>query len=763
MLPKLPFFSKKEPIDKSRVYLPDRREFLKISSLIGGGFLLGVNFQCAGPKGETRTFAPNAYLRIASDNTVTIIAHRSEMGTGIRTTLPMVLADELGADWKAVRIEQAVGDEATYGDQNTDGSYSIRMFFEPMRRAGATARHMLRQAAAEQWDLDVSGCDTRDGMVIHESSGQQIPFGDLVERLQQLSIPEEESLTLRSLSDYTLVGKDVPIYDIQEITQGKARFGADLDLPGQQIAVILRSPVVGATIRSYNEEKALQVPGVTQVIKIAGNGLHPGLNKPLEGLAVLADHTWAAMKGREALEVDWDLGDNRDYQCATQMEAMIASTQQEGRLRREKGSIKTAFAGGGKTFENTYRAPYYAHATIEPPAALADYKDDGSIVIWAPTQHPQWARDSVAEALDMDVSRVTVHVTLLGGGFGRKSKPDFVVEAALLSKAIQKPVRVQWTREDDLHHDFYHSHSAQRIKAQLDGSGKLVAWNHHTVFPAIGGTSNAEELHPSDGEMGLGCTDFPYDVPNIRIESHEARAHTRVGWLRSVSNIHHAFAICTMLDEIAEDRRMDPVDYVLSLLGEDRKLSFAEEMKGSYPNYGEAIEEYPWDTARMKAVIRRVAAEAGWEEAINQGKTLGFAAHKSFLTYVACVVEVAEDASGNLIIPEVHYAVDCGIPVNTDRIRSQFEGGAQFATSLALSSAIRFENGQVIQNNFDGYQIIRMPEAPKKIYTHIIESTEKPTGVGEPPVPPFIPALCNALYKLKGKRIYELPIKEGFA
>lgn len=762
MIPKLPFLSKKVPADKSKLFIPGRREFLKLSSLIGGGFVLGVNFQCSGPKGETVTFAPNAYLSIGSDNIVTIIAHRSEMGTGIRTTLPMIVADELGADWEAVKIQQAVGDEATYGDQNTDGSYSIRMFFEPMRRAGATARHMLVVAAAQEWNVDASGCDTRDGMVVHEASGQKVPFGDLVEQLQQMPIPEAESLTLRKLSDYKLVGRPVPIYDVKDITEGKALFGADVDLPGQQIAVILRSPVVGGKIRSYNEENALQVPGVTKVIQISGNGAHPGLNKPLEGLAVIADHTWAAMKGREVLEVDWELGENQDYQCATQMEAMIESTLQEGRLRRERGDVKKAFSSGGRTLENTYRAPYYAHATIEPPTALANYKEDGSIEIWAPTQHPQWARDSVAEALEMDASQVTVNVTLLGGGFGRKSKPDYVVEAALLSKAIQKPVRVQWTREDDIHHDFYHSHSAQRIKASLDAGGKLVAWNHHTVFPAIGGTSSADELHPSDGEMGLGCTDFPYEVPNIRIESHEAKAHTRVGWLRSVSNIHHAFAICSMLDEIAEDQGMDPVAYVLSQLGEDRKLSFSEEMKGAYPNYGEAIEEYPWDTARMKKVIERVAQEAGWGSAEKEGKTLGFAAHKSFLTYVACIVEVTEDESGNLIIPEVHYAVDCGIPVNTDRIRSQFEGGAQFATSLALSSAIQFENGRVIQNNFDGYQIIRMPQAPKKIFTHIIESTEKPTGVGEPPVPPFIPALCNALYKLKGKRIYELPVKEAF-
>lgn len=762
-MPKFPFLPSKTKENKSKVFIPSRRDFLKLSALTTSGFFLGVNFQCSGPKGETVVFAPSVYLNIDSDNQVTLIAHRSEMGTGIRTSLPMILADELGADWSKVKIVQAVGDEEKYGDQNTDGSYSIRMYYEPMRMAGATARHMLIKAASEKWDVDPSTCHTENGQVLHRESGKKVNFGDLVSDLQSMEVPAVDEIEMKPFADYKLIGKAVAIYDVKDITKGTAVFGADMDLPDMQVAVIKRSPVVGGKVVSYKEKKALEIPGVNQVIKIEGFGSHPGLNRPLEGLAVLADNTWAAIKGRDALEVEWDHGENKDYQCGTQMEAMIESTKGEGKPRREKGNFKTASNSASRVFENTYKAPFYAHSTIEPPTALAHYKGDDSIEIWAPTQHPQWARDSVAEALEMDTANVTVNVTLLGGGFGRKSKPDFVVEAALLSKAIHKPVRVQWTREDDIHHDFYHSHSAQRIIATLDGEGKLSGWNHHTVFPAIGGTSSAEDLHPSDGEMGLGCTDFPYAVPNIRIESHESKAHTRVGWLRSVSNIHHAFAISTMLDEIAEAKGMDPVDYIQELLGPDKQLSFQEEMAGTYPNYGEAIEEFPWDTARMKKVVERVAREANWKNAIQEGKTIGFAAHKSFLTYVACTVEVAKDSNGKVTIPEVHYAVDCGIGVNPDRIRSQFEGGAQFATSLALTSAINFENGQVKQNNFDSYQIIRMPQAPKKIHTHIIESMEKPTGVGEPPVPPFIPALCNALYKLNGKRIYELPVKEAFA
>ena len=758
MIPKFPFLKNRETENKSKIFIPSRREFLKISTLASGGFLLGVNFQCSGPKGELVTFAPNVYLNIDSDNQVTIIAHRSEMGTGIRTSLPMIVADELGADWSKVKIVQAEGDEEKYGDQNTDGSYSVRMFYEPMRKAGATARHMLIAAAAEKWGVAASECTTDNGQVV-SSSGKKINFGDLVEALKDKEAPDAASITLKEFSSYKLIGKDIAIYDNKAIATGKAVFGADIDLPNMQIAVVRRSPVIGAKVVSFNDEKTLAVPGVNKVVKIDGAGIPPGLDKPLEGVAVIADNTWAAIKGREALEIEWDLGENQNYSSAKQLDEMLKSTSGDGKVRRERGNFNSARQSAGKVIERTYLAPFYAHATLEPPAAIADFKADGSCEIWAPTQHPQWARQAVATGLGTEVDKVKVNVTLLGGGFGRKSKPDFVVEAALLSKAAGLPVRVQWTREDDLHHDFYHSHSAQRIKATLDKNGNFSGWNHHTVFPAIGATGNPDELHPSDGELGLGCIDFPFEVPNIRIETHESKAHTRIGWLRSVSNIHHSFAINCMLDEIAESKGMDPADFILSILAENKNLDFAGELKADFGNYGEPLEQFPWNTKRLRGVIERVVKEADWKKMVAEGKAVGFAVHKSFLTYVACIVHVEKGSNGEIMIPEVYYAVDCGIGVNTDRIKSQFEGGAQFATSLTMTSAITFENGKVQQNNFDGYQIIRMPQAPKKTHIHIVESMEKPTGVGEPPVPPYIPALCNAIYKLTGKRIYQLPFK----
>ena len=755
----IPNIKIKNPEDQSKIFVPSRRDFLKISSLATGGFLLGVNFQCSGPKGEPITFAPNVYISINSNNEVILVAHRSEMGTGIRTSLPMILADELGADWKKVKIIQAEGDEDKYGNQNTDGSFSVRMFFEPMRKAGATARQMLIQAAANKWGVDSSECTTENSQVLLTGSNKKVDFGDLVEAIQTMELPDASTVKLKELSEYKLIGTDVPIYDAKAIVSGQATFGADVDLPSMQIAVIARSPVVGAKILSYDDAAALTIPGVSQVIKIDGAGISLGFDKPLEGLAVLASNTWAAKKGRDALVIEWDLGPNQTYSSATQLQKMANSTLKNGKISRERGNFNSAKSSAVKVLDRTYLAPYYAHATMEPPAVIADYREDGSVEIWAPTQHPQWAKGAVAGALGLELPKVKVNVTLLGGGFGRKSKPDFVVEAALLSKAAKTPVRVQWTREDDIQHDFYHSHSAQRIVATLDSSNKLTGWNHHTVFPAIGATGNAAELHPSNMELELGCRDFPYEVPHIRIETHESEAHTRIGWLRSVSNIHHAFAIHTMMDEIAEARGLDPIENALDLFGEDKNLTFEGEMEGDFGNYGEKLEDFPWNTGRMKKVIQDVASKSNWKDKRDAGKFVGFAAHKSFLTYVACVVVVEKDPNGKLTIPEVHYSVDCGVGINTDRIKSQFEGGAQFATSLAMTSAITFENGQVVQNNFDTYQIIRMPQSPKKIHVHILPSTEKPTGVGEPPVPPYLPALANAIFKMNGKRIYELPFK----
>ena len=755
-----PFKRDKHTAHRSEVFDASRRDFLKTSGLVAGGLVLGVSFfSCDSNGKKVGVFAPNVYLNIDASGQVTIIAHRSEMGQGIRTSLPLVVADELGADWRKVRVVQAEGDEEKYGDQNTDGSYSVRMFFEPMRRAGATARLMLVRAAAQQWGVATDECDTENSNVVHRSSGKAIGFGDLAMAAEKLPVPTADEIVLKDRSQFNIIGKETPIIDLHDIVTGKAVFGIDAEVEGTKIAVISRCPVVGGSVRSVNDQKARAVPGVVDVITIAGAGLPATLSRPLAGVAVIADNTWAAIKGRDLLEIEWDLGPNATYNSAERLEQLAQEMKNDGAVRRSRGNFAAAAASAQKVIDNTYLTPYLAHATMEPPAALAVVKD-GMCEVWACTQNPQGARNAVAEEISMPVENVKMNVTLLGGGFGRKSKPDFILEAAVLAKETGMPIKVQWTREDDIHHDYYHASSAQRIVATIDGNNKLSGWNHHIAYPSISATSDNSVLQASDGELGQGATDFPYDVPNIQVETHDASTHVRVGWLRSVRNIPQVFAIGTMMDEIAEARGVDPIEQALELLGADRNITFQEELQGgTYGNYGEDIAVYPWETARMKQVIERVATESGWEtRQLPRGSALGFAAHRSFLTYVACVVEVAVDGGNKITIPNVYYAVDCGTGVNIDRIKSQFEGGAQFSASLALKSKITVKDGQVEQRNFDGYQLVRMSEAPGQIHVHIIESEAKPTGVGEPPVPPFTPALSNAIYAATGKRSYRLPI-----
>ncbi|MBO9611261.1 MAG: xanthine dehydrogenase family protein molybdopterin-binding subunit [Dyadobacter sp.] len=754
------FTQKKQDAVSSEVFKASRRDFLKTGGMLAGGFVLGINlFSCDEKGKKVAAFAPNVYLKISSSNEISIIAHRSEMGQGIRTSLPLVLADELGADWSKVQIVQAEGDEKKYGNQNTDGSFSIRMFYKPMREVGAIAKTMLLQAAAKKWQVPETECDTENSQVVHKNSDKKLNFGDLVAEASQLPVPAVKDVQLKSRDKFQIIGKETPIVDLPAIVNGQAVFGIDAAVEGMKVAVIKRCPAAGGSVKSFTDEKARSIPGVLKVVQIKGAGLPATLNKPLAGVAVIAENTWAAIKGRDLLDVVWDLGPNASYDSAEEIKQLVKEVSQpKGTPRRSRGDFDSQKMSAKKVIERTYIAPHLAHATMEPPCALAVFKD-GSCEIWACTQNPQGARDVVAEVLGIPVDKVKINVTLLGGGFGRKSKPDFIVEAAMLAKETGNPVKVQWTREDDIHHDYFHALSVQRIVATIDKDNKLSGWNQHIAYPSISATSDTKVVQPDDGEMMLGAVDLPYDIPAIRIETHDAPSHLRVGWLRSVRNIPQVFASATMLDEVAEARGMDPVAQALELLGADRNITFNQEIvKGTYPNYGEDIAAYPWETRRMKAVIERVAKEAGWGRKLPKGSGLGFAAHKSFLTYVACIVEVKVGAGGKVTIPSVHYAVDCGTAVNIDRIKSQFEGGAQFAASLALKSAITFKEGRVEQNNFDTYQIIRMPESPKEIHVHIIDSDAKPTGVGEPPVPPFTPALCNAIYKATGKRIYNLPV-----
>lgn len=747
----------KNSIEKSIIKKIDRRGFLKTSSIASTGLILGLHVSCTSKIGvEDRpaaSFKPNVYLTINEKGEITILAHRVEMGQGIRTALPTILADELEADWEKVTISQALADEK-YGDQNTDGSYSVRMFYTPLRKVGATARLMLEQAAANQWKVDVSECKAKNSEVIHEASGKKLDFGALAGDASKLPLPAEKDIKLKDESEFKLIGKSTPIVDLKDIIQGKAKYGIDTDLPGMKYAVIARPPVAGGKVASYNADKTLKVPGVIRVEEIESPGFPVAFTLPAGGIAVIAENTWAAIKGRDALEIKWDDGENASFNTQSYLKELEEGALSRGIVKRDNGDVDESIKSATKVLEATYILPHLSHAPMETPNALAYFKE-GKCEVWAPAQHPQLTRKVVADGLKLGLEDVTMNITLLGGGFGRKSKPDFVVEAAVLSQKCQMPIKLTWTREDDLHHDFLHSCSAQYLKVGIDDNNKVTTWNHRSVYPPIDIHFNPKAEIPAMWELSLGLLDMPYDVPNVRCETNKTKARSRTGWLRSVSHIQHAFAVCSMADEIAYARKMDPVENLLDLIGPDRNIEFDKLIDG-YPNANEPIADFPWESARMKNVVNLVAEKSGWGKSMPIGSGMGIATHKNHLTYVACVIEVKVE-NGKISIPEIHYAVDCGTIISIDRVKSQFEGGAIYALSGVLGE-ITFKNGQVEQNNFDTFRVARMGDAPTKINVHLVKNNEKPTGVGEPPVPTIAPALCNAIFAATGKRLRKLPI-----
>jgi isoquinoline 1-oxidoreductase subunit beta len=701
-------------------------------------------------------FNPSVFLTIDDAGLVTIVAHRSEMGQGIRSTLAMAVADELGADWSRVRIVQAEGDEKKYGSQNTDGSHSVRDFLVPLREVGATARLMLETAAARQWNVPVSQVSTRSHEVVHTSSGRVLGFGALAATAGTLPVPAKEQVRLKPLSSLTRLGKDIPPADAMVMTTGAAVFGYDVRVPGMKIAVIARPPVWGGRVAALDSAEAMKTPGVERIVTLDTTP-PPSAFRQLGGVAVIARNTWAALQGRERLRITWEDGPNASYDSTTYRTALEASSKAPGRVVRNEGDVDGALKTAARRVTADYYVPHLAHAPMEPPAAVASVTG-GACEVWACTQHPQGMRDEVSRALGVPVEQVTVHVTFLGGGFGRKSKPDFAVEAALLSREVGAPVKVVWTREDEIQHGYYHAVAAQHLEAGLDGDGRVVAWLHRSAFPSIGGTF-APAKGPGDGEMQLGAVDVPWDVPNLRCEACDAPVHVRIGWFRAVCNIQHAFAAHAFVDELAHAAGRDPKEFLLQLVGPDRHV---DPTKGGVKewNYGQPAEKFPLDTARLRHVIELAAGKAGWGRTLPKGRGLGIAAHRSFLTYVATVVEVEVAADGTLAVPAVWSAIDCGFPANPDRIRAQMEGAAIMGLTLAIYGQVTFKEGRAEQSNFVDFPLLPITLAPKTIDVQIVPTEALPAGVGEPGVPPLAPALCNAIFAATGKRLRALPIGE---
>lgn len=702
--------------------------------------------------------APSVFVHIALDGAVAITVHRSEMGQGIRSTLPVLIADELGADMARVTVVQADGDKK-FGDQNTDGSSSIRQVYEDTRRVGAVPRTMLIEAAARRWKVAPDTCVARAHAVHHEATKRSFSFAELVADASKLRVPKPASVKLRPDADVTRA--HIPLLDAKAFVQGTAKFGADVVVPGMLTAVIARPPVVGGRVVRVDDAKARAVPGVRHVIQLPVPKPPYGFQS-WGGVAVVAENTWAAMQGRMALDIAWEHGANEVYDSDAFRDSLRASVNKPGTVLRKVGDVEGALAKAARTIDAEYNVPHLPHAAMEPPAAVARVVD-GRCEVWASTQNPQAARTEAARALGISEDKVAVHVTFLGGGFGRKSKADYVSEAVLLAKETGAPVRVQWTRGDDLHHDYFNTVSAQKLTAGLDENGKVIAWRHRTAFPPIASTFNASANTPSRSDLQQGVLDVGLAVPNVSAEGCEAAVHTRIGWLRSVYNIFHGFAVGSFIDELAHAKKIDPVAMWLEVLGPARKASLAELGTPELRNYGASLEEHPVDVGRLRHVLDRAAQNARWSSrwssrGTSHERALGIAAHRSFLAYTACVASVVKGADGKPHVDEAWIVADVGRAVNLDRVRSQMEGAVVFGISLALFGGITMKGGAVQQSNFSDHPIARIAQTPRNIHVDIVQSSEPPAGVGEPGVPPVAPAIANAWFALTGERARALPL-----